>query len=250
MARQTGRGEGTMTSGAPDRNGTGHAESSMTDSWVRATTHATRSVVEAQRATLSMFGFFTAGASTAVDHGENGTTAPADEVTTDDAESTADDALPSWEWDRTVDSREELTVGDRVRFSKTLTDRDVAGFAAASGDTNRLHLDDGFAEETRFGGRIVHGTLVSGLISAALARLPGLTIYLSQDVRFLGPVRPNTRVTAVVEILEDLDDNRYRLSTVVDDEDGETVVEGEAVVLIDDLPVDEPAVLERPTREL
>ena len=141
-----------------------------------------------------------------------------------------------WTVERTVERREDLGVGDVVRFSKVLSDDDVHSFATASGDTNRLHLDDEFAAETRFGHRIAHGTLVSGTISAALARLPGLTIYLSQDLRFLKPVDIGDRVTAVCEVVESLGDERYRLTTRVERSDGEVVIDGEAVVLIDDGP--------------
>jgi acyl dehydratase len=141
-----------------------------------------------------------------------------------------------WETERSADDWESLGVGDYVRFSKVVSDEDVVGFANLSGDTNRLHLDDEFAVETRFGGRIAHGTLVSGLISAALARLPGLTIYLSQDLEFLKPVEIGSRITAVVEVVEDVGHGRYRLTTVVEDEDGDPVVDGEAVVIIDEPP--------------
>ena len=114
-------------------------------------------------------------------------------------------------------------------------DEDVTAFAAASGDTNPLHLDDVFASQTRFRGRIAHGTLIGGLISAALARLPGLTIYLSQDLEFHNPVRVGDRLTAICEIVEDLGDDQYRLTTrVLDGEDA--VIDGEAVVLVDELP--------------
>jgi acyl dehydratase len=97
-------------------------------------------------------------------------------------------------------------------------------------------MTDEFAERSRFGRRIAHGTLVSGTISSALARLPGLTVYLSQDLRFLKPVDVGDRVTAICEIVEDLGGDRYRLTTRVEREDGEVVIDGEAVVLIDDLP--------------
>jgi acyl dehydratase len=117
-----------------------------------------------------------------------------------------------------------------------VVEQDVRTFAAASGDTNRLHLDDEFAAGTRFGRRIVHGTLVSGLISAALARLPGLTIYLSQDLSFRAPVDIGERVTAVCEVVGSIDTNKYELTTDVLDSEGETVVEGQAAVLVDDLP--------------
>jgi CBS domain-containing protein/acyl dehydratase len=142
------------------------------------------------------------------------------------------------DWEVTSEglSDESVSVGDRVEFSKIISEGDLRTFAAASGDTNRLHLDEEYASQTRFGRRIVHGTLVSGLISAALARLPGVTIYVSQDLSFLGPAEIGDRLTAVCEIVEDLGRNKYQLTTDVVDADGESVVEGQAAVLIDETP--------------
>jgi len=151
---------------------------------------------------------------------------------------------PDWESDCVCTAEEGVGVGDRVTFSKPLTESDVRSFAAASGDTNRLHLDAAYAAESRFGRRIVHGTLVSGVISAALARLPGLTIYLSQDLSFLAPVDIGERVTAVCEVVDGFDHNKYQLTTDVLDADGETVIEGEAAVLIDDVPAVETVEIE------
>ncbi|MDS0260353.1 MaoC family dehydratase [Haloarcula sp. S1CR25-12] len=148
-----------------------------------------------------------------------------------------DEDLPEWHVTISEDHPDSLGVGDRIEFTKTISDNDVRQFAAASGDTNPLHLDDEFAEQTRFRGRIAHGTLVGSLISAALARLPGLTIYLSQDLEFHNPVRIGDRLTAECEIVEDLGDEQYRLTTRVR-EDDTVVIDGEAVVLIDELPDD------------
>ncbi len=143
--------------------------------------------------------------------------------------------LDEWETVRSIDG--ELSVGDSIEFTKTISERDIERFAAASGDTNPIHLDEMWAENTRFNGRIAHGILVAGLISAALARLPGSVIYLSQDLEFRAPVRIGDRVTATVEIAEDLSGNQYRIrTTVVNDDD--PVIDGEAVVLIDDAPAD------------
>jgi 3-hydroxybutyryl-CoA dehydratase len=147
---------------------------------------------------------------------------------------TPDSTLVEWDMDRSIQRDGTLSVGDSIRFSKTLTDADVVRFATASGDTNPIHLDEEWAEETRFDGRIVHGTLVAGLISAALARLPGDVIYLSQDTEFLGPIRIGERATADIEVAEDLGGDRYRLTTQVLDGDDEIAVDGEATVLIDD----------------
>jgi 3-hydroxybutyryl-CoA dehydratase len=82
-----------------------------------------------------------------------------------------------------------------------------------------------------FGGRIAHGMLSAGPISAALADLPGDVIYLSQDLVFENPVYPGDTVTATVEVVEDLGNDRIRVDTSAETDDGETVVSGEAVVL-------------------
>jgi len=80
------------------------------------------------------------------------------------------------------------------------------------------------------------GTTSHGLISAALARLPGLTISLSQQLSFLGPVSLGDRVTAICTVVEQLGEKRFRLRTEVTDGEGETVIDGEAVVISDALP--------------
>jgi 3-hydroxybutyryl-CoA dehydratase len=199
----------------------GSHPSTLLDTWTETSSHVFSSVLAANRAAFAAFGVRPAEddtpQSTAVDRVE------------------AREDLPEWHVELTADRRKSLGVGDRVEFSKTITDDDVRAFAAASGDTNPLHLDDEFAEKTRFRGRIAHGTLVGGLISAGLARLPGLTIYLSQDLEFHNPVRIGDRLTAVCEIVEDLGDDQYRLTTRVLDEDT-VIIDGEAVVLVDEPP--------------
>jgi len=145
--------------------------------------------------------------------------------------------LMGWETERLIEG--ELSVGDSVKFTKTISQDDIERFAAASGDTNPIHLDDEFAADTRFNGRIAHGILVSGLISAALARLPGSVVYLSQDLEFRAPVRIGDEVTATIEIVEDLGGDQYRIQTTVVNETEDAVIEGEAVVLIDEPPAED-----------
>ena len=141
----------------------------------------------------------------------------------------------SWEFESLGPHDDRIEVGDVVQFTKTLSQADVESFAEASGDTNRLHLDPDYAEGTRFGRQIVHGGLVTGVVSAALARLPGLIVYLSQDTSFLGPVDIGSETTAECEVVEDLGNGRYRLTTSVH-ADGTAVIDGEAVVIADPIP--------------
>jgi len=198
--------------------------SSLFDVWSRASTRAFENYMAANRAAMAAMGVST-------EEGDGVDAVAARENGQGEQPVSADATLPGWEVELDA-GPDGLQVGDSVRFSKTLSAEDVERFAAVSGDTNPLHLDDEAAAETRFGGRIVHGTLVSGLISAALARLPGTVVYLSQDTEFRAPVRIGDRVTADVEAVEDLGGNRFRLRTqVLRDED--PVIDGEAVVLIE-----------------
>ncbi|HEX2091359.1 MAG TPA: MaoC family dehydratase [Longimicrobiaceae bacterium] len=130
---------------------------------------------------------------------------------------------------------DELQVGQRAEWGKTVTEADVVLFAGITGDFNPAHLDQAYAERSRFGGRIAHGMLGAGFISAALAmRLPGPgTIYLSQSLRFVRPVRIGDTVTARVEVAELFAaKRRVRLLTTCANQAGETVIEGEALVCV------------------
>jgi 3-hydroxybutyryl-CoA dehydratase len=131
-------------------------------------------------------------------------------------------------------SMEELKVGDVAEFSKTITEADVVLFAGITGDLNPAHIDEVWAQGTRFKGRIVHGMFSAGLISAVIGtRLPGPgSIYVSQEVRFLAPVRIGDTVTAQVEVEELVAErNRARLGTVCRTQEGKVVVEGTAWVM-------------------
>lgn len=169
-----------------------------------------------------------------VQHGRTEQAADDDLVTVTEREDTAYEK-DDWEFEY-VGHEAQIDIGDVLRFSKPLNEEEVEEFADASGDTNRLHLDEEYAKGTRFGQRIVHGTLVSGTISAALARLPGLIIYLSQELSYLGPVDIGERVTAECEVVEEIGKGKFRLTTCVLDSDDETVIDGEAVVLTDPIP--------------
>ena len=128
-----------------------------------------------------------------------------------------------------------LQVGETAEFSKTITDDDIQRFADLTGDHNPVHLDDQFAETTRFGRRIAHGMLSAGLISSVLAnKLPGQgTVYLSQTLNFVAPVYPGDTVTARVTVIKVRDDKPIvTLETVCTNQHDKPVLRGEAVVLV------------------
>ena len=97
---------------------------------------------------------------------------------------------------------EDLEIGMVRSLRKEVTDRDIELFAEVSTDRNPVHLDEEYAQDTIFGGRIAHGMLTAGLISAVIGeQLPGHgTVYMGQSLKFLAPVRPGDMVLAEVEV--------------------------------------------------
>jgi 3-hydroxybutyryl-CoA dehydratase len=127
----------------------------------------------------------------------------------------------------------DLAVGDSASFTKRIEQSDIDAFARISGDANPVHIDEEWAEESFFKGRIAHGILTGGLISAAIGmQLPGPgTIYLSQTLKWLAPVRPGDELTATVTVREIVAErNRVVLDTVVTRGD-DLVLTGEALVM-------------------
>ncbi len=128
---------------------------------------------------------------------------------------------------------EDLQPGMTACTAKTVTEADIILFAGISTDVNPAHLDEEYAKGTMFGGRIAHGMLSAGFISAVLAnKLPGPgTIYLSQTLKFKAPVRPGDTVTATVTVREvNVAKNRVVLDTVCT-VGGKVVIEGECQMM-------------------
>lgn len=122
------------------------------------------------------------------------------------------------------------TPGDSAEASLSITESAIDAYAELTGDDNPIHLDDDYAAETFFGGRVAHGMFTAGAVSAALADLPGDVVYLSQDLSFENPVRPGQTVTATVTVVEQLGDDRLRVETVARTNE-EQVLSGEAVIM-------------------
>ncbi len=133
---------------------------------------------------------------------------------------------------------EDLAVGQACERSHTVQQSDIEAFAAVSGDRNPLHLDEAYAENTQFKGRIAHGMLSAGYISAILGMdLPGPgAVYLSQRLSFKRPVRPGDTVLARATVTTiDLAKGRVTLKTecLVA---GKAVIDGEAEVMVPHRP--------------
>lgn len=128
---------------------------------------------------------------------------------------------------------EDLEVGMARSLVKVIDDRDIDLFAEVSTDRNPVHLDEEYARETIFGGRIAHGMLTASLISAVIGeQLPGHgTIYMKQALTFLAPVRPGDVVDTVVSVAA-IDYPKRRVTLDCRCSVGDTVVlKGEALVL-------------------
>ncbi len=130
---------------------------------------------------------------------------------------------------------EDLQLGQSAEVVHTVTEKDIQTFGDLSGDYNPLHFDEDWAKTTMFEGRIAHGILTASYISAAIGmHLPGAgTIYMSQSMKFLGPVRIGDTITARVEV-SNLNDEKRRvtLATSCVNQDGKTVLVGEALVTL------------------
>lgn len=131
-------------------------------------------------------------------------------------------------------SIQEIQLGDKASFQKTITESDVYLYAGITGDLNPVHINAEHAEQSVFKERIAHGMLTAGFISAVLGlQLPGPgTIYMSQSIRFTAPVRIGDTIKAEAEVTEKIDEkNRIKLKTTCTNQRGEEVLVGEAMVM-------------------
>ena len=129
---------------------------------------------------------------------------------------------------------DEINEGMTAVFSKTVTEADIVLFAGVSGDTSPVHLDEDYARPTMFKGRIAHGMLTAGFISAVFGtKLPGPgCIYMSQSLKFKAPVRAGDTVVArVTATAVDRDKARVTFATTCKVKDA-VVLEGEAMLMV------------------
>ncbi|MDI6871791.1 MAG: MaoC family dehydratase [Bacillota bacterium] len=127
----------------------------------------------------------------------------------------------------------EVEIGEKASMSKTITETDAYMFAALTGSTNPLYLDEVFASGTPLGRRIVPELLIASMLPATQGNfLPGEgNLHLKQHLDFLKPVFIGDTITTEVEIIgKDVERNRVTIRQACRNQDGEVVVTGEAVV--------------------
>jgi len=131
-------------------------------------------------------------------------------------------------------SIDEIYIGQKESFTKTITEHDVYTFAGLCADFNPLHVNAEYAKTTRFGERIAHGMLTASLFSTMIGMcIPGMdAIFLGQSCRFLKPVRFNDTVTVTGEVVEIKKEKRIvTLKMTITNQKGEVVIDGEATAM-------------------
>lgn len=129
---------------------------------------------------------------------------------------------------------DQLKIGMKASYSQTITDADIKIFAGLSGDHNPVHVDQEYAENSRFKRRIAHGLISASFFSKLLGtKLPGVgCVYTSQNLNFLRPVYIDDTVTATIELIFiNMDKRRVRFKTYCTVK-GKKVIDGEAEVYI------------------
>ena len=129
---------------------------------------------------------------------------------------------------------EDLYVGMTAIFAKTITEADIVLFSGVTGDMNPVHVNEEFATGTMFKGRIAHGMMTASLISTVLGmKMPGPgCIYLSQDLKFLAPVRAGDTVTAKAVITEVIPEKKRIICKTTASVGDKLVCDGEAKMMV------------------
>ncbi|MBP2639742.1 MAG: dehydratase [Firmicutes bacterium] len=129
---------------------------------------------------------------------------------------------------------EEIEIGETASITKMISEADIVNFAGIIGDFNPIHVNPEYAKNTMFGERIAHGMLTASFISTVVGCcLPGINaLYLSQETKFVKPVKIGDTITAIGEVIEKNDaKRRFTMRTIVKNQRDEVVIDGKAVVM-------------------
>ncbi|MDF3821041.1 MaoC family dehydratase [Leptospira sp. 96542] len=137
---------------------------------------------------------------------------------------------------------DEIELGDRASFTKTISETDVYLFAGISGDFNPLHVDEEYAKQSNFGTRIAHGGLAASLLAPVLGmKLPGLgTVALETVTKFRKPVYFGDTITCTVEVVEKINRMKaVKMKIIWTNQKNEVVSKGETTVIPPGLKIDQ-----------
>ena len=126
-------------------------------------------------------------------------------------------------------SYDQIMIGDKASFSKTVSETDIYLFAGISGDFNAAHLNEAYAKTTRFKTRIAHGFVPMSLCAPVIGmKLPGLgTVVVDLYTKFVRPTHIGDTITATAEVVDKMDDKkRVKLNLAWVNQEGDLVCEG------------------------
>jgi phosphate acetyltransferase len=140
------------------------------------------------------------------------------------------DLQHEWLQNHTFD---ELSIGQSAKLQRLVTEADIAGFAAVSGDLNPTHLDDAYARGEGLRGKTAHGMWSGAMISTLMGTVfpgPG-TVYVEQRMRFLAPACAGDRLEIIATVkAKDASNGHVTMDCVVRRVDGKDLMLGEAIV--------------------
>ncbi|MCI8284149.1 MAG: MaoC family dehydratase [Firmicutes bacterium] len=128
---------------------------------------------------------------------------------------------------------DEINIGDKASFSKTISESDVYGFAGIIGDLNELHVNQPAAEKSLFKSRVAHGCLVDSLVSTVLGmKYPGKgTIFMEKSVSYLKPVYLGDTITVEITVAEKREKGRVLFNASYKNQNGDEVISGTVLVI-------------------
>jgi 3-hydroxybutyryl-CoA dehydratase len=128
----------------------------------------------------------------------------------------------------------DIALGQTAQFEVVITEEMVSQFAALSGDNNPLHMDEAYAKETQFKGRIAHGFLGASFFSQLIGmHLPGTyALYLSEQISFKLPIYIGMHLTVKGEVIQKVDSvQTIKIKTeILDKKTSDCLIGGEAMV--------------------
>ncbi|QWC00275.1 MaoC family dehydratase [Mycoplasmatota bacterium] len=126
----------------------------------------------------------------------------------------------------------DIKLGQRASVKEKITEEMVMAYANVTGDYNPQHIDENYGKKSIFKERIAHGMLSVGFISRLLGtELPGMgSIYMSQEVKFLAPVKFGDVIETIVEVVDIIDEKKVKLRTYCLNQDNQIVIDGFAMI--------------------